>query len=176
MNRSVSAIFIDVAASATAEASVKPPDAGGVEPLEEFGSVMRFNRDGESVSFYVVLLYVHDVGQTDMTKVPTLIVVTKNPLQDVTEHNHGTVRHRFGGKTSGAHCRMQMIIGPVDSHDEALDIQQQWKVNSRGLIGRGAEGRDLARRFARPCFDAHFNRDYEKVPRRSAKMKRGANR
>jgi len=135
---------------------------------------MRFNKHGESESFFVSLLYAQDQASArsgDTSKVTTQIDVTRDPLQDAVDHNQGTARHRFSGKNSGTPCKIQQIIGPIDTLEEAQNIQDAWKVNSRGLVGRGAEGRLLATAFQRPIFDAHCDRTYDKVSRRAPRKR-----
>jgi len=142
--------------------------------VEEKVPEMRFDRNGHSLSFYVALLFAHDESIKDTAKVPTLIVVTRTPLDDVVDQNQGTIRHRFAGKGNGALCKLQQIIGPVDTYARALEIQTQWKNNSRGLVGRGIEGRALADRHNLPCWDAHADRQYEKPKKRTTRKRKPA--
>ena len=117
-------------------------------------------RNGESLSYYVMLLYAEDNVEADNSKVPTLINLSRNPLQDVLDHNQGVTKLRFAGKNSGSKCKLQQIIGPVNDFVKAVEIRDEWKNNSRGLLGRGAEGRSLAKRFGAKCFDAVCDRIY----------------
>ena len=160
---------------------------------------MRFNQRGESESYYVTLLFACDAATRETaraqgaiddndadadadddgtrvaivsnTKAPTVIEVTRDPLQETVEHNQGTSKHRFTSKSSGALCKMQQIIGPIDTLEEALHIQKQWKNNSRGLVGRGAEARALAAKHELPCFDWHHDAVYEKTSTRAPRRK-----
>lgn len=120
---------------------------------------MKF-RNGESLSYYVMLLYAEDNSETDNSKLPTLINLTRNPLQDVLDHNQGVTKLRFAGKNSGSKCKLQQIIGPVNDFAKAVEIRDEWKNNSRGLLRRGAKGRVLAKRFGAKCFDAVCDRVY----------------
>jgi len=117
-------------------------------------------RNGESLSFYVMLLYAENDTEIDNSKVPTLINLSRNPLQDVLDHNQGVTKLRFAGKNSGSKCKLQQIIGPVNNFLKAVEIRDEWKNNSRGLLGRSAEGRALAKRFGAKCFDALCDRIY----------------
>jgi len=133
------------------------------------GVSMEFDKRGQSQSYYVSLLFAKEAdpggaggAQHDHAKAATLIDVSRDPMLGVLEHNSGVVRHRFAGKNSDALCCVQLIIGPIASYELALSIQQQWKVNSRGLAGRGAEGRKIAEQHGLPCFDANFDRIYER--------------
>jgi hypothetical protein len=116
--------------------------------------------NGKSMSYYIALLYADDGVEVDNSKVPTLINLTKNPFQDALDHNQGLIKHRFAGKNSGAKCKLQLVIGPVNDLEKAVKIRDEWKNNSRGLLGRGAEGRLLARRFKVKCFDSYCDRVY----------------
>lgn len=134
-------------------------------------------KNGESKSFYVTLIYAEnpelhqerDAGN----KVSTIIYITHNPLHDSTDHNQGTAsRHRFGGKNAGFPCRIQQIIGPIDTYEEACEIREQWKSKSRGLPGRTDQGRTLAMERNLPCFDSHYDVDYSKAAQRGARKRK----
>jgi len=133
---------------------------------------MRFDKNGQSLSYYVTLLFAQDQQNVSNTRVTTLIDVTRNPLDDVVDHNHGAVsKHRFAGKNSGSLCKVQQIIGPIDTRDEAERIQSEWKSKSRGLVGRGAQGRALAAKHKKPCWDAHADRIYDRTAKRAGRKK-----
>lgn len=144
---------------------------------------MKF-KNGESQSFYVTLTYAENpqpkdaadaAEEVDDNKVPTIIYITHNPLNDSTEHNQGTAtKHRFGGKNAGAPCKIQQIIGPIDTFAEAQEIQEQWKSKSRGLPGRTNQGRVLAHERNLPCFDSHYDVDYSKTAKRSARKRKNS--
>lgn len=133
---------------------------------------MKFDKNGESISSYVILLYTRESVTLDKAKVPTLIVVAKDPLQEVDEHNQGTSKQRFAGQNANAHCCLQQIIGPVDDETLALKIQQQWKSESRGLAGRAAKGRRLAEIYELPCFDANPDDAHEKSSKRTPRKRK----
>jgi len=128
--------------------------------------IMRFNRLGASQSFYVSLLYAFDPNKVNDIKVPTLVDISKTPLEDVIDHNQGITRFRFAGRSGNIVTRIQQIIGPIDTLEEALSIQAEWKSKSRGLAGRGDEGRELANKRRKPCWDAMADKDYEKMAKR----------
>jgi len=134
---------------------------------------MRF-KNGESLSFFVVLIYADDPTTTDKSKLPTIIDISKNPLKDVDEQNQGVTKHRFAGKSSGAVCKIQQILGPFDTIDKAIKIQEEWKNKARGLFGRGAHGRELHKNRKIPLWDAHCDIEYtsKRVFKRDNKRKR----
>lgn len=139
--------------------------------IENSACRMKFSKKGESMSYYIMLLFAQDARKPGNNKVPTLIDVTRNPLEDVVDHNQGNAKYRFAGKNNGCLCKVQQIIGPVDTYAEALEIQSEWKANSRGLAGRGDEGRALAKRYGKPLWDAHADREYEKLSKRVNRKK-----
>lgn len=142
--------------------------------IEEEGVYrMRF-KNGESLSYYVALIYADDPTTSDKSKLPTIIDISKNPLKDVDEQNQGVTKHRFAGKSSGAICKIQQILGPFDTIDKAITIQEEWKNKARGLFGRGAHGRELHKNQKIPLWDAHCDIDYnsKRVFKRDNKRKR----
>lgn len=116
--------------------------------------------NGESRSFYVVLIYADNPTIEDKSSLPTVIDISKNPLKDVDEHNQGMIKHRFTGKNSGAMCKIQQILGPFDTIEKATAIQEEWKKKARGLVGRGAHGRELHLKKRIPLWDAHCDLEY----------------
>jgi len=134
---------------------------------------MKF-KNGESLSYYVALIYADDPTTEDKSKLPTIIDISKNPLKDVDEQNQGVTKHRFAGKSSGAICKIQQILGPFDTIEKAIIIQEEWKNKARGLYGRGAHGRELHKKRQIPLWDAHCDIEYnsKRVFKRENKRKR----
>ena len=152
--------------SSSTSASTPTPDN---ELLSE--NEMLFDEKGESQSYYVALFLAQDPVNKANPKVPTLIYVTTSPLDDPIEHNQGNAKQRFAGKSGGAQCKLQQIIGPFSSLEQANEIRDDWKKNARGLVGRGLMGRVLAARHGKKCWDAHADRDYVKATKCATRKK-----
>lgn len=83
----------------------------------------------------------------------THIGMSREPIHKVVRHNEGRVNSgKRSTRTSAPHWRLEELIGPFDTRNQARRFQRRWFRNTKGVKLRLERGVELARVHNRVCY------------------------
>jgi hypothetical protein len=110
--------------------------------------------DDEWQDVYFIYLMINTFPRT---KTHTYVGKDRKPRRKVMLHNSGGVKNARSARPAMGHWKLEMVIGPVWSHDTARRIRNEWRANSRGIEPRSKRGREIAKKYQLVCWDARLN-------------------
>ena len=85
-------------------------------------------------------------------KTHTYIGTSRNPPAKVSAFNRGDIRSRKNTKQGRPHWRIEQMVGPFDTRDDARRFRVAWDDHTRGIQPRIKKGQMLARQWKLECW------------------------